>query len=98
MDKLSAFKTIFYFINNTDIIESSFNIIGIIMLFISFEFFIYLKVRDNKKNTYYLFNICYMIEISQLILSMRQTDTDGLILNFLGKYRNKISIKICQNR
>jgi len=84
---LVPFKTIIHFINNPDFIEFSFNIIGNIILFIPFGFFLYFKEKGNKKAVLIfclIFTVC--IEICQLILPMRQTDIDDLILNFLGGY------------
>lgn len=56
-------------------------------LFIPFGFFVYFKEKGNKKAVLIfclIFTVC--IEICQLILPMRQTDIDDLILNFLGGY------------
>ncbi|WP_455540003.1 VanZ family protein [Terrisporobacter sp.] len=84
---LIPFKTVFHFISKFDLIELLFNILGNIIMFVPFGFFLYFKERGDKKITLIAcLLLTVSVEITQLILPERTTDIDDVILNFLGGY------------
>lgn len=79
------FRTILYYISLGNLIEFLANVLGNIIIFVPFGFFLCIKERGNVKITLtacLLFTIC--IETLQLMLPMRTTDIDDVILNFIG--------------
>lgn len=82
---LIPFKTIISFLKNKNIIDICANIIGNTLLFIPLGFFAHIKFKGNFNKTLKLC-ICstIFVECIQIVLPMRLTDVDDLILNTLG--------------
>ncbi|MGL6105760.1 VanZ family protein, partial [Romboutsia sp.] len=79
------FKTIYTFLKNKNLIESTFNILGNILLFIPLGFFSYIKSKGNIKKSFLIcFYITVLAELTQLFLPMRLSDIDDIILNSMG--------------
>ena len=81
------FKTIISYIYGFNLIEFLANILGNIIIFVPFGFFLFIKEKGDVKITLtacLLFTIG--VELLQLMLPMRMTDIDDVILNFIGGY------------
>lgn len=90
---LIPFSTILSFIKNGAFIDSIFNLLGNIVLFVPLGFFSYIVYNSNKKKSICLFIITtLLVEVCQLFLPLRKFDVDDLILNSLGGF---IGMYIC---
>lgn len=84
---LIPFKTIIMFFKNGNITNICTNVMGNTLLFIPLGFFCYIKFNGNFNKTlkFCIFTTIF-VECIQILLPMRLTDVDDLILNTLGGF------------